>query len=103
MLPGPMCGTSTGADWTNAWASLTAIDWGSIAAGDTIYVAAGTYSGELDWGTSGTSGCPVTLEAVEATDTAATSAAGYSSSYIGQVVQTHTTGTDCIYINSMSG
>jgi hypothetical protein len=52
---------------------------------------------------SGTSGNPVTLEAVEATDTAATSAAGYSSSYIGQVVQTHTTGTDCIYINSMSG
>lgn len=96
-------GSGTGADWTNAWTTLSGINWGSVSAGDTIYVAAGTYTGQLNWGASGTSGNPVTLEAVESTDTAATGAAGWSSAYIGPVTQTHTTGTDCIYINNMSG
>src|SRR5512135_2045751 len=37
-------GAGTGRDWNNAW-SMSGISWASVAAGDTIYIAGGSYSG----------------------------------------------------------
>jgi hypothetical protein len=82
---------------------LSSINWGSVSSGDTIYVAAGTYSGELSIGSSGSSGSPIIVERVRSTDIAATSAAGWKSSYDGQVVQTVTPGNDGIRIYNSLG
>lgn len=58
-------GTNDGSSWANAWQSFAAIRWGSITAGDTIYISGGatskTYNEQLTVGTSGTSGNPVTI------------------------------------------
>ncbi|MBV9998635.1 MAG: hypothetical protein JO015_05925, partial [Verrucomicrobia bacterium] len=45
-------GSNTGADWNNAW-SLSSINWGSIQAGDTVWLAGGSYSAPLTIQASG--------------------------------------------------
>ncbi len=37
-------GLSSGVDWTNAWTELDQIGWGSVQAGDTIYISGGSVS-----------------------------------------------------------
>jgi hypothetical protein len=66
--------------------------------GDTIYVAAGTYSGQLTIGKSGVSGALITIERVRSTDIAATRAAGWNPAFDGQVIQTVANGSSGIYI-----
>ena len=76
-------GANNGSDWANAWSSVSAVRNASLAAGDTVYVAAGTY-GALTVNRSGAAGSPITIKratgATHGTDT------GWSSGYDGKVV-----------------
>jgi Pectate lyase superfamily protein len=98
---------STG--WSNAWAgNNNGIGWASVSPGDTVYLAAGTYtsSGDnIDVAASGASTLPITISAVNASNTTATGAPGYLSSYASngstqQVVLTVATGGTGIYTES---
>ena len=51
-------GLANGSSWANAW-DVTAIQWGSVAAGDTVWIAGGTYSGNIRLYDSGSNGGPV--------------------------------------------
>jgi hypothetical protein len=43
----PNGGTGSGTNWNTAWNGLSAINWSSVACGDTIWVAGGTYTQTL--------------------------------------------------------
>jgi hypothetical protein len=73
-------GSGTGADWNNAW-SLSGVNWGSVKAGDTVWIAGGSYSATLTTGASGSAGSPVTIRRVQSSDAAPSAAAGWSSSF----------------------
>src|ERR1051326_786448 len=77
----PSGGSGSGTSWTAAWNGLSGINWGSIHAGDTIYLAGGTYSGTLSYGTSGSSGSQININRATGGQSACTSAAGWSSSF----------------------
>jgi hypothetical protein len=76
-------GAKTGADWTNAWADFGSINWSSIAAGDTVYIAGGTY-GALDVNKSGAAGNPIKF--LRATAAAHGTETGWSSAYDARVI-----------------
>ena len=73
-------GSNTGADWNNAWA-LTNITWSSVAAGDSIWVAGGTYttaSGTLlSINKSGSSSSWINIMRATTNDFACTNTAGW--------------------------
>jgi hypothetical protein len=77
-------GSQSGADWNNAW-SLSGINWSKVGAGDTIWLAGGSYS-DLTVGKGGAAGQPITISRVRNTDAAAVAAAGWSNSFDTQVV-----------------
>ncbi|MGH7867867.1 MAG: hypothetical protein ACREP9_09625, partial [Candidatus Dormibacteraceae bacterium] len=77
-------GASTGKDWNNAW-SLSGISWGSVAAGDTIYIAGGSYGGGFSSSKSGSAGAPIQLRRATSTNPACTAAAGWSSALDGTI------------------
>ncbi|MBI1936260.1 VCBS repeat-containing protein [Candidatus Woesearchaeota archaeon] len=77
---GNVYGSGNGLDWNNAWSDVTAINWNAVSAGDTIWIAGGSY-GVLTIGKSGTAGNPIKIYRVRATDPVPTSAAGWSASY----------------------
>ena len=56
-------GSNNGTSWANAWESFGAISWGSLNAGDTLYISGGssgkTYIGELQINAGGSSGNPI--------------------------------------------
>ncbi len=80
-------GSNSGADWTNAWNELNQISMSKVACGDTIWLGGGlTYTSGLTINKSCTSGSPLTIQTVLASDSAPTSAAGYASSLLGKVV-----------------
>ena len=58
-------GSNAGTSWANAWQTFGAINWGSISAGDTLYLSGGSsskiYYGTLTVGGNGTSGNPITI------------------------------------------
>ncbi|MBW0000520.1 MAG: hypothetical protein JO015_15585, partial [Verrucomicrobia bacterium] len=58
---------------------------GSIQAGDTVWLAGGSYSAPLTIQASGSPGSPVTVLRARSTDSAAASAAGWNSSFDSQV------------------
>ena len=37
-------GSNQGTDWNNAWSEMNKITWSSLACGDTIWLAGGTYT-----------------------------------------------------------
>src|SRR5437763_886648 len=41
---GATYGSGNGSSWTNAWSGFSSIAWGSVACGDTIWIAGGTYT-----------------------------------------------------------
>ena len=84
-------GSKNGSDWNNAWDSGS-IGWSSVAAGDTVWIAGGNYSGTINFTKSGASGNPISLKRATASDAAATSAAGWNSSFDSQVVINNQTG-----------
>jgi hypothetical protein len=88
-------GSNTGADWNNAW-SLSGISWGNVKAGDTVWLAGGSYGG-LAIGASGSSGNPILIYRALSTDAVPTAAAGWSSSFDSTVAL-----SDSIYFPSGS-
>jgi hypothetical protein len=80
-------GANNGSDWTNAWNEMDQINSSSVACGDTIWLGGGvTYSTGLTVVKTCTSGSPILIQSVLASDSVPTSAAGYTSSLSGQVV-----------------
>ena len=96
-------GTRSGADWNNAFTNFSDISWGSVAAGDSIWLAGGTYQ-TLSVGASGTTNNPIYIARVRTTNTTPAAAAGWNSSYdslvtIGGTAPVTVTGRDFITID----
>lgn len=80
-------GSANGSDWNNAWsmANLNS-NQGSIAAGDTVWLAGGTYTTRMVFSASGTAGSRITINRATAGDSACTSATGWSSGFDSLVI-----------------
>lgn len=79
-------GSNNGADWNNAWNEMNQINFSSVACGDTIWIAGGTYTTQLAINKTCTSGTVLNINRVLSTDSVPTAAAGWNSSYDRQVV-----------------
>lgn len=79
-------GTNRGTDWVNAWNELSQINFSAITCGDTVWIAGGTYDTALRGNKSCAADHVLTLSRVRSTDTAPTSASGWSPAYDSQVV-----------------
>jgi hypothetical protein len=70
--------SNKGTSWANAWTSISAIGWGSINPGDTIYISGGSssqvYYETLTIGASGTAASPINISV------------GHDAGHTGQVI-----------------
>lgn len=68
---GATYGSGNGTSWDNAWSGFGAVAWGSgttqLAAGDTLYVAAGNYTTAFTAGGNGSAASPITVRAAQDT------------------------------------
>lgn len=79
--------SGNGTSWANAWGNLNSIAWSSLAAGDTVCVAGGTYSAGISTGKSGSSGNPITVKRATAGDAkCGSSTSGWNAAYDSQVI-----------------
>jgi hypothetical protein len=74
-------GSNSGADWTNAWSELDQVKLASVACGDTVWLAGGTYTKTLTLDKTCTSAAVLTVQRVRATDTVPAAAAGWSAAF----------------------
>jgi hypothetical protein len=95
-------GTNKGTDWTNAWNEMSQINFSSVACGDTIWLAGGTYSTTMSPVKNCSSGATLTIERVLSTDSVPTAAAGWSSSFDSQVIIVDWTGFAGIRLNGIN-
>ncbi len=79
-------GTNKGTDWTNAWNEMNQVNFSTLACGDTVWIAGGSYTTSLNGSKSCTSGSILTFNRVQATDSVPVAAAGWSASYDSQVI-----------------
>jgi hypothetical protein len=79
-------GSNNGTNWTNAWNEMSSINFSSVACGDTIWLAGGTYTTALSVNKSCTSSTVLKINRVLSTDSVPTAAAGWASSYDSQVI-----------------
>jgi hypothetical protein len=70
-------GAEDGTDWTNAYDGFTDIAWASVACGDTIWVAGGTYSTDLNLAKNCTEGSQLYIRRARTDASESTSAAGW--------------------------
>jgi hypothetical protein len=91
-------GSENGTSWTNAFDGFSDIAWGGISAGDTIWVAGGTYTQNLDPTANGTAGSPIKIRRARSDSSACTGGAGWSVGYDSDI--NHTAGF--AWINSGS-
>jgi len=77
-------GGATGKDWNNAW-NISGIAWGSVNAGDTIWLAGGSYSSGITVSASGAAGNPINIKKVLSSDSVPAHASGWNSSFDSQV------------------
>lgn len=84
--PGFGSGNGSGSDWNNAFSSFGDVPWGStgVSAGDTLFVAGGTYTIGMSIGVGGAEGAPVVIR--RATGHSHGSDHGWSSTFDRQVV-----------------
>ena len=80
-------GSENGSDWNNAFDGFSGINWGSINAGDTIWVAGGNYTQALVPAKSGTSASPISVRRARSDASQCTGAAGWSSAFNATVHQ----------------
>ena len=90
-------GSNTGRDWSNAW-SLSGIGWANVNAGDTIWLAGGTYTGSLNIQKSGSAGNYISVKRVRATDANPAAAPGWSPGFDSQVVVAPTDNLPCTWL-----
>lgn len=74
-------GSENGTNWSNAYDGFSDISWASVSAGDTIWVAGGTYTQDLTPEKSGTSGSRIYVRRARSDSTDCTSATGWSSGF----------------------
>lgn len=74
-------GAEDGSDWTNAFDGFSDIAWASISAGDTIWVAGGTYTQSLSPTKGGSAGNVIAVRRARADAVACTGAAGWSAGF----------------------
>jgi len=79
-------GSNNGTSWTNAWNEMNQINFSTVACGDTIWLAGGTYTTGLSVNKNCTAGNVLTIERVLSTDTVPASAPGWNSAFDSQVV-----------------
>ena len=79
-------GSNNGTSWTNAWNELSSINSSSVACGDTVWLAGGTYTTNLTVSKNCTSSSQLTIQSVLSSDSVPTSAAGYTAAVLNQVV-----------------
>jgi hypothetical protein len=84
----PGSGSGTGSSWTAAWNGFSGINWSSVAAGDTIWVAGGNYTQQLRPSKSGTSANRIFIRRARSDAPECTGAEGWSSSFDATVQQT---------------
>jgi hypothetical protein len=78
-------GSNNGTSWTNAWNEMNQINFSSVACGDTIWLAGGTYTTTLSVSKSCTAGSPLTINKVRSTDSVPVASPGWSSAFDSQV------------------
>jgi hypothetical protein len=79
-------GTNKGTDWTNAWNEMNQINFSTLACGDTVWIAGGSYTTPLSGNKSCTAGNILTFNRVLSTDSVPVAAAGWNASYDSQVI-----------------
>jgi hypothetical protein len=79
-------GTNNGSSWTNAWNEMNQINWSTVACGDTVWLGGGTYTTSTTIAKTCTSGSQLTVESVLSTDSVPTSAPGYTTAVLNQVL-----------------
>ena len=84
----PSGGSGSGSTWTAAWNGLNGINWSTVQCGDTIWVAGGTYTQDLNPAKTCTSGARLYIRRARSDASECTGAAGWSSSYDATVHQT---------------
>lgn len=84
---GATYGTGNGTSWTNAWSGFSSINYGSVACGDTIWVAGGTYNQSLSPNKNCTATNRLKIQRARSDDAGATGASGWSSSFASTVNQ----------------
>ncbi len=77
-------GANNGADWNNAWSS-SSINWSRVSAGDTVWLAGGSYSSGLTISQSGAAGNPVKIYRATSRDSAPANAPGWQPSFDSQI------------------
>lgn len=75
-------GADNGTDWSNAW-NITSLNshWSSVGAGDTVWMAGGSYSTSIVPTKSGSAGNLIYIKRVLSSDAVPTAAAGWSASF----------------------
>lgn len=85
----PNGGSGSGTSWTAAWNGLSAINWSSVSCGDTIWVAGGTYTQDLNPNKNCSSGSQLYIRRARSDASESTGAAGWNSSFDATVHQYH--------------
>jgi len=96
----PSGGSGAGTNWTAAWNNLNGINWGLVSPGDTIWVAGGTYTGQLIFGANGTSGSRIFVRRARSDASECTGATGWSSGFDSDVIQSPSTPSPMIHFSS---
>lgn len=84
----PSGGSGAGTSWTNAWNGMQSINFSSVACGDTVWIAGGTYAGALNINKVCSSGSKLYIRRARSDAAECTGAAGWSSGYDATIVQT---------------
>ncbi len=79
-------GSNNGTSWNDAWNEMNQINYSTLACGDTVWLAGGNYTTVLKANKTCAAGSVLTFKRVLSTDSTATAAAGWSSSYDSTVV-----------------
>ena len=82
-------GSNNGSSWTNAWNEMNQINSSTLACGDTVWIAGGSYTTTLRISKTCTAGAILTLNRVRATDSTAVAAAGWNAAYDAPVIDQH--------------
>lgn len=79
-------GTNAGTNWTNAWNELSQVNFTTVACGDTVWIAGGTYTTSLSINKTCTSPSQLAINRVLATDAVPVAAAGWNAAFDSQVI-----------------
>ncbi len=90
-------GSNNGTDWNDAWST---INWSSVSAGDTVWMAGGVYFSSMTFSKAGSLGSPINVKRVLSTDSVPTAAAGWSSAFDSQVIINGSTGNPLYFTAS---